>query len=184
MTVSPGRRAAGLAVVLALTTGTAAACGSAQAAGTNPASPYNLSSRDIHWLDMAHQVNLAEIQTGQYAETNTGTAAVKSAGAAMVHDHTALDITLVGLANRLHVGLPQYLTNQQVETGDRLSSELGLAFDDDFIGSMLTGHHQMIAATEAEISQGSSPPVVGLARQALPVLEKHLMMLRAAASSG
>jgi putative membrane protein len=184
MTVSPGRRAAGLAVVLALTSGTAAACSGAQAARMDPASPYHLSSRDINWLDVAHQANQAEIQAGQYAETNTSTADIRSAGAAMIRDHTALDIKLVGLANKLNVGLPQYLTDQQVMAGDRLSSELGFTFDDDFLGTMLTGHHQLIAATEAEIRQGSSPQVVALARQALPVLEKHLMMLRAAASSG
>jgi predicted outer membrane protein len=75
-------------------------------------------------------------------------------------------------------------TDQQIQAGDRLSSERGFTFDDDFIGTLLAGHHQMIAATQAEIAQGSSPQVVAFAQQALPVLEKHLMMLRAAASSG
>lgn len=184
MTVSPGRRAAALAVALALTSGTAAACGSAQAARTDPASPYHLSSRDIHWLNMAHQANQAEIQAGQYAETNTSTAAIQSAGATMVRDHTALDAKLVQLASKLHIGLAQFLTDQQVLTGDRLSAELGATFDDDFIATMLTGHHQMIAATEAEIRQGSSPQVLALARQVLPVLGTHLATMRAIAPSG
>lgn len=183
MTVSPGQRAAGLAVVLALTSGAAAACSSAQAARTAPAPPGHVSSADIHWLNMAHEADQAEVQAGQYAQTNTSTAGVKSAGAAMVRDHTALDIRLVGLASKLHVSLGP-VTVQQVEAGDRLSSELGFTFDDDFTGTMLAGHHKMIAATEAEIRQGSSPQVVALARQALPTLEKHLMMLRAIASSG
>jgi putative membrane protein len=184
MTVSPRRRTAGLAVALALMSGTVAACGSAQAARTPPSLPGQLSGNDTRWLNMAHQANEAEVQAGQYAETNTSTAAVQAAGAAMVRDHSALDAKLVQLASKLHFGLVQYLTDQQVETGDRLSAEVGATFNDDFIGSMLAGHHQMIVATEAEIRQGSSPQVLALAGQALPVLEKHLMMLRAAASSG
>jgi putative membrane protein len=171
-------------MVLALMSGTAAACGSAQAARTDAASPYHLSSRDIHWMNMAHQANQAEITAGQYAEANTSTAGIRSAGAAMVRDHTAMDIKLVGLANKLHVGLVPSPTDQQIQAGDRLSSERGFTFDDDFIGTLLAGHHQMIAATQAEIAHGSSPQVVAFAQQALPVLEKHLMMLRAAASSG
>lgn len=182
MTVSPGRRAAGLALALALTAGTAAACDSAQAAQT--ALPYHLSSGDIHWLNMAHQANQAEIQAGQYAESNTTTAAVRAVGATMIRDHTALDIKLVGLATKLHIALVQYLTDPQTLTGDRLSSERSFTFDNDFIATMLTGHRQMIAATEAEIRNGSSPPVVAFARQALPVLDDHLKMVRAVASSG
>jgi len=183
-TVSPGRRAAALAVALALTAGTAAACGSAHAARADPALPYHLSSRDIHWLNMAHQADQAEIQAGQYAQSNTTDAGIRSAGATMIRDHTALDIKLAGLASKLHIALVQYLTDQQIQLGDRLSSERGFTFDDDFIAAMLAGHHQMIAATEAEIRQGSSPQVVALARQALPVLDDHLKIMRAVASSG
>lgn len=42
----------------------------------------------------------------------------------------------------------------------------------------------MIAATEAEIRRGSSPPVISLAQRALPMLEMHLRMLRTVAGSG
>jgi putative membrane protein len=181
---SPGsRRAAGLALALALTLGGAAACSSAQAAQPTSVSAHHLSTRDIGWLNAAHQANEAEIQAGQYAESNTSTAAIQSVGAMMVRDHSALDAKLIQLASKLHFGLVQYLTNQQVETGDQLSNELGSTFDSDFVGMMMTAHEQMIAATEAEIRLGSSPQVVALAQQALPVLEKHLKMLRAAASS-
>ena len=49
---------------------------------------------------------------------------------------------------------------------------------------MMTGHDIMIAATRREIARGSSPEVVELAKQALPVLLKHLKMMRAAAPVG
>jgi putative membrane protein len=178
-----GRRAVGLALALAVTSGAAAACDSAQAASTGSAADH-LSARDVGWLNRAHQANESEIQAGQLAVSNADTADIRSVGAVMVTDHSALDTRLIVLANRLHVGLVQSPTVAQVELGDQLSSELGFAFDNTFVGSMMTAHQMMINATRAEIRDGSSPAVVALARQALPVLEKHLRMLKAVAGSG
>jgi hypothetical protein len=76
------------------------------------------------------------------------------------------------------------LTVHQVQIGDELSAEQGPAFDHDFAASMETGHDIMIAATRWEISHGSSPQVVALAQQALPVLLMHLKMMRTAAAVG
>jgi putative membrane protein len=76
------------------------------------------------------------------------------------------------------------LTVHQTQIGDELSGEQGPAFDHNFVATMMTGHDIMIAATRREIAQGSSPEVVELARQALPMLLKHLKMMRAAAPVG
>ena len=48
----------------------------------------------------------------------------------------------------------------------------------------MTGHDIMIAATQWEIAHGSSPQVVGLAKQAFPMLIKHLKIMRTAAAVG
>lgn len=178
-----GRRGAGLALMLLATSVAAVGCASAQAASTASASAQHLSAQDIGWLDHTHQANEAEVQAGQLAESNAGTATIRSTGAMMVRDHSALDAKLVALATRLHVTLPQSPTVGQVKFGDELSSQLGLAFDNNYVGGMLTAHEVMIRATQAEIAHGTSPPVVALARQALPVLEKHLRMLKTAAAS-
>lgn len=82
------------------------------------------------------------------------------------------------------MSLVQHLSVQQTETSDRLGKELGFTFDHDFTASMMTAHQQMIAATRAEIRHGTSHVVIAFARQALPVLEKHLRMLQAVAASG
>lgn len=183
MNMPRSRRAGGLVLALALASGAAVACSSAQATQSASVSASHLSARDIDWLNAAHQANEAEIQAGQYAETNTTTAAIQSVGAMMVRDHSALDAKLLQVAGKLHVDLVQYLTDQQIETADRLSGELGATFNSDFVGTMMTAHQQMIVATEAEIRHGSASRVVALAKEALPVLEKHLQMLRAAAAS-
>jgi putative membrane protein len=181
---SPGsRRAAGLALVLALTSGAAVACGSAQATQSPSASSHHVSARDVHWVNQAHQANESEIQAGHYAGTNTGTTAVRSAGAAMVRDHSALDAKLIRVAGKLNISLVQHLTGGQIKTGDQLSQELGSTFNSHFAGTMLAADHQMINATEAEIRHGSSPQVVALARQSLAVLKKELRLLHTAAAS-
>jgi putative membrane protein len=182
MIVPGSRRVAGLALILVVTPGAAVACASVQAAQT-AAAPHHLSARDIDWLNEAHQANETEDQVGQLAETNTSTPGIRSIGAAMNHDHSVLDARLIRLAGQLRVNLVTYLTTQQYTTADRLSKELGFTFGNDFVGSMMTAHQQMIAATEAEIRHGSSPQVVAFARQTLPVLEKDLRMLRAVAGS-
>ena len=102
----------------------------------------------------------------------------------LVRDHTALDAKLIHVAAELKVSLVTHLTVQQYEISDRLGKELGFTFDHDFTGSMMTAHQEMITATTTEIQHGSSPLVTALAQQTLPVLEKHLRMMRAVAGSG
>ena len=101
----------------------------------------------------------------------------------MIRDHSALDAKLIQLAGRLDFDLVRHLTDQQVETAVQLSSKRGATFDSDFVGAMMTAHQQMITANQSELQHGSSPDVIALAQQALPALEPHFKMLRAAASS-
>ncbi len=178
-----GRRAVLVAALALAGLAGAAGCGTAQAQ-PDAARPGHVSAHDIRWLDRAHLADVAEVTTGQFAETNTNTAAIRAVGAMMIHDHSAMDAKLIRLATALKVSLVGSPTVAQVNTADRLSSELGAAFDHDYTASMMTAHEQMIAATRAEIQDGSSPQVMALAQQALPVLEKHLQMLRAVAGSG
>ena len=87
------------------------------------------------------------------------------------------------VAKQLKLALPTSPTVPQTVTADQLTKESGQRFDQDFTASMLTAHQSMIAATRYEIAHGSAVAVVSLARQALPVLIKHLQMMRAAAAS-
>lgn len=178
-----GRRAALVAALALAGLAGAAGCGTAQAQ-PDAARPGHVSAHDIRWLDRAHLADEAEATTGEFAESNASTAAIRAVGTMLVHDHSALDAKLIRLATALHVSLVGAPTVGQVHTADRLASELGAAFDHDFTASMMTAHQQMIAATRAEIQDGSSPQVRALAQQALPALEKHLKMLQAVAASG
>jgi putative membrane protein len=163
---------------------TVSACGSAQAGDSAAARGTGVSHLDRAWVTEAHQADLAEIQAGQFAESNGSNPTIRHAGAVLVRDHQAFDAKLISVAGKLKIGLPTYMTVDQTETGDRLSGEQGASFDHEFAAAMLTGHDIMIAATRREIAHGSSPQVVALASQALPVLLMHLKMMRAAAAVG
>jgi putative membrane protein len=160
------------------------ACGSAQAGESTTARVGGVSRADRAWIAAAHQADLAEIQAGQFAESNGSNPTIRSAGAMLVRDHQAFDTKLISVAGKLKLSLPTYMTAHQTQIGDELSGEQGAAFDHTFVAAMLTGHDIMIAATRKEIARGSSPAVVALAMQALPVLLKHLKTMRAAAAVG
>lgn len=127
---------------------------------------------------------MAEIAAGQLAALDGASPAVRSTGAVMNRDHQALDAVLIKAASAFKISLPTSQTVEDADAYDRLTGETGHKFDYDFIGTMLAAHQTMITATQTEISHGSSPQVIKLARQALPVLIKHLKMLQAAASGG
>lgn len=135
-------------------------------------------------MDLAHEADLAEMEVGYVAEQDGRSTAVQSAGSELARDHTALDSKLVRVARKLKLKLPPSPAVQQIQVHDRLIKEAGYAFDHDFTASMMTAHQAMIAATRYEISHGSAPAVVSLAKQALPVLVKHLKMMQAAATGG
>ena len=143
----------------------------------------HVSRTDRSWIGQAHQANMAEMQVGQLAELDGGSKAIRSAGAMLSRDHQALDSKLIRVAKQLKLALPTSPTVPQTVTADQLTKESGQRFDQDFTASMLTAHQSMIAATRYEIAHGSAVAVVSLARQALPVLIKHLQMMRAAAAS-
>jgi predicted outer membrane protein len=102
----------------------------------------------------------------------------------LVRDHSAFDATLATAAARLRVTLATHQTIKQTEIGDRLASENGPAFDHDFTASMMTAHQYLIGATVTELRHGSDPLVTALAQRALPVLRRHLAMMRALAGTG
>jgi putative membrane protein len=174
---------------VALLLAASAACSTSgtgpQAVRTVSASPGpSVSSRDRSWLAEAHQANLAEAQCGKLAEKKGSSAAVRRAGATLVMDHTHFDNEVTRVADALAVELPRTLAREDLAVAQRLEKESGGQFDHDFVSTMIADHKKLIADTEAEVREGSSPKVIGLARTALPTLRKHLNTLEKAAPTG
>ncbi|HEX4816849.1 MAG TPA: DUF4142 domain-containing protein [Nonomuraea sp.] len=138
------------------------------------------SEQDKGWLRTIHEGNLAEVQAGRLAEGKGTTKRVKAIGRMLVRDHTQLDVQVAGTATRLGVQLPTSPSRHQQEELERMRSATGSDFDEDFLAAMTKEHTAAIAATKAEISNGTSPAVVSLARGAAPKLQQHLTALRQA----
>ncbi|MEU4567163.1 DUF4142 domain-containing protein [Micromonospora sp. NPDC023956] len=154
-----------LGVVAALTL-----VGLAPAAATQAAQP---STQDRQYLQAVHQVNLAEIVTGELAQQKGQNQGVKDLAATLVTDHTQLDQTVQDTAKQLGVELPKDPTADQQAVVDQLNNVNGAEFDRQWVTAELAGHVQAIQATQTEISQGSEQSVVQLAQDALPVLQAH-----------
>lgn len=148
-----------------------------------PSSPLPASEQDRTWLKTAHQGNLAEVEAGEIAQHNGTTAEIRSIGAMLVQDHRALDARLTAVAGRLGVEVPNAPSAEQAHTADELRKGSGRTFDIHWLSEMTRAHEKAVAETGTEISKGSAPEVRNLARNALPVLERHLTRIKVAEGS-
>ncbi|GAA1639650.1 hypothetical protein GCM10009733_041000 [Nonomuraea maheshkhaliensis] len=140
------------------------------------------SEQDKAWLGAIHQGNLAEVQAGGLARNKGTTKQVKSIGRMLIEDHNQLDRKVTQAATRLGVRLPSSPDAGQHKELNRLEEAMGEDFDQDFLSGMVKAHKQALAATQKEITKGSSPAVVALAKTAAPSLRQHLSALRKAQS--
>lgn len=149
-------------------------CAGAYAASANQ----QLSQQDKMWLEKAHQSNLAEIKLGKMAESKGHSSAVREAGKILRSDHEQLDAKLKPVAERLNVSLPESPSQEEQAVAKMLSDKSGMQFDEAWVKNEISDHEKAISKTKNEISQVSSHEVQMLAKNTLPVLEKHLHMLR------
>ncbi|WFE57228.1 DUF4142 domain-containing protein [Micromonospora sp. WMMD712] len=154
--------------------------GLAPAAAAQAAQP---STQDSQYLQALHQVNLAEIESGNLAQQKGQNQQVKDLGAQFVTDHTQLDQTVQDTAQQLNVKLPGAPTADQQKVINKLKKLSGAEFDKAWVTAELAGHVQAIQATQTEISQGTEQSVVQLAQNALPVLQAHYDALVALAQT-
>jgi putative membrane protein len=139
------------------------------------------STQDQTWMVAAHQSNLAEIAAGNAAQQSATSSQVKQLGAMFVQMHTQLDQALTRTAQQLGVQLPSAPTAAQEAELAAVQQKTGHAFDAAWIAQQISGHTTALAATQRELTAGSDPTVLSLARTATPVIQQHLTELRGAA---
>jgi putative membrane protein len=170
------------AVALAVLTGCAAEMVTDTAA-LAPHTDTHPSEQDEAWMRTIHEGNLAEVQAGRLAQGKGTTREIKSIGKMLLDDHTKLDTKVTKAATQLGVQLPTSPTAEQRAEVIRLRDATGKDFDLDFAAGMTKAHTKALAATKKEVSSGSSPAVVALAKSTVPVLQQHLSALRKARSA-
>jgi putative membrane protein len=143
----------------------------------------SVSAQDATYLRQAHQTNLAEIAAGKLAQQKGNNQTVKSLGTKFVTDHIKLDQALTPVAQTLGVSLPQAPNGHQQTVASRLKAASGPQFDTLFVATQLAGHTQAMQAGQTEITNGTNPQVVKLARQSAPVIASHHQALESAATT-
>lgn len=161
-----------------------APAGAAYSAAAPSATPSaTLSAQDKQFLQSIHQVNLAEIATGNLAKQKGASQEVKDLGARFVTDHTQLDQKVQSVASSASFTLPNKVTSEQQAVINQLQNVNGADFDTQWITSQLTAHAQAMQVVQAELTQGSDPSAKQVAQQAAPVLQAHHNALVALAQS-
>ena len=134
---------------------------------------------DEIFLKMGHQFGRYEILKSGMAVGKGHCFAVRRLASIEVRSHRLMDQKLRVVAARERVSLPGYLTPQMARTLRVLSGKVGRDFDRAWIQAQTIAHQHALYFVRQEIRSGDSPEVKQLAREALPILERHAALLRA-----
>jgi putative membrane protein len=117
--------------------------------------------------------DMFEIQTGHKATLNGNLPAVKAFGQHLVHDHTQTSMQLKALATQKNITLPDSITEDKRVIRNRLASETGKTFDQDFANVQIMAHDEAITLYTRASTEVTDPEVRTFAAQGLPLLKQH-----------
>ncbi|MFC7527655.1 DUF4142 domain-containing protein [Actinoplanes sp. GCM10030250] len=141
------------------------------------------SAQDAAFIRAAHQVNLAEIASGQIAWRKTTDPEVKNLAATFMRDHIHLDADLYKTARTLRIVLPSAPTAEQQALTKRYEAAGADTFDEYYISNELSARREALALTSTQTQKGADPAVKDLAEKAAPMIARHQQMLQKAANS-
>jgi putative membrane protein len=135
-----------------------------------------ISAQDKIFVQQAAVGGLAEVQEGQLATAQGGSATVKRFGQQMIDQHTPNNQALVALAKAKGISVPATTDATHAADAAALKNSTGAAFDTAYIVGQVTGHKKMELLMETEIQSGSDTDLKAFAEKTLPVVQAHLKM--------
>jgi putative membrane protein len=138
----------------------------------------SLSGGDREFVTMAGHANAAEIATGELAQKNGGTDAVRQYGRRMMQDHGMASKELEAIAGKLGMTPPKQPDAKHQADSQMLAKLTGAEFDRQYAAHMLKDHEMTIALFEKESRGGESPELKQFATKTLPILQEHLKLAR------
>lgn len=144
---------------------------------TTVKTPKKISKTDKSFMKAAGQINLLEIELGNYAAKNGQSAGVKEFGLRMVKDHTVLNQKLELLAGEKAVSVPQKLNAKHKKMVDKMMKLKGSKFDKAYIAAMTKGHKKAIKTFQAEVAKTKDPTIKQFATKAISILQEHLKLV-------
>lgn len=142
------------------------------------AGPALAADKPMPFLAEAAQGDQAEVEMGKLAQTHGLSAKVRGYGETLVTDHGGHRPKVVALAKAKGVKVPTAVNAEQKAAFLHLSQMQGAAFDTAFKAHMIEDHQKDIAKYRAQLTSADAD-TAALARETLPVLERHLELARA-----
>ncbi len=134
----------------------------------NTSATSKLDPKDKEFISKAAFGGMMEVEMGQMAEKQGKSEAVKNIGRTMVTDHTKANKELMSIAKKkgLDLGKP--------------TSMPSFGGDQEYLAQMVSDHQTDVKLFQQEAKGGTDPDLKAFASNTLPVLEKHLSMIKAA----
>jgi putative membrane protein len=154
----------------------AAACTHTDRGATSASAGGSISSNDRQFVTMAAHASWAEVDTGQLAQKNGGSDAVRQFGARMVQDHGMANKELEAIAGKLGMTPPKEPDAKHQATSKMLSALNGAAFDKAYSAQMVKDHDMTIALFEKQSKGGENAELRQFAAKQLPILREHHKM--------
>ncbi|HEY6458119.1 MAG TPA: DUF4142 domain-containing protein [Steroidobacteraceae bacterium] len=141
------------------------------------------NSPDQSFYKAAAQGGLAEVEQGNLAQEKAQSPAVKDFGRMMVHDHSAANDKLKGIASSKGIDLPTSPSTSQKATMGKLKVLSGDTFDKSYVKGMVKDHKEDIKEFEKEAKIGKDPDAREFAQSTLPTLRAHLSKIESIAAA-
>lgn len=121
----------------------------------------------------AASANLLQVQLSEAALNRGVSPEVKSFAQRAEHVHSQMNQELQELASQVNIVLPQTLGSAHQKVYDRVTEKEGIAFDIEYIRTMLEQHEDLLKRYDDIAENGTSMEVKQYASRQLPVLRQH-----------
>ncbi|MFB9904286.1 DUF4142 domain-containing protein [Allokutzneria oryzae] len=135
---------------------------------------------DESFLRKVHQDSLFAIVNGGLAVHKGRCSTVRRLGGVEVRGHRQLDRSLRLVAARERVAIPSTLTRAQQKSLRELARKSGTSFDRAWLRVQVVAHQQTLKLIQRQLRSGQMVEVKQLAREAAPIIRRHLDLARQA----
>jgi putative membrane protein len=130
------------------------------------------------FMNDAVQGDRSESTLGRLIQSRGHSSAVRAYGSVLANDHTRAHLQAMTLARHMHLRVIDTMMPEARTELTKLRRLNGRAFDREVRRYMIQDHTKDIAEFRSQARHGDGQ-TAALARQTLPVLEKHLRMAEA-----
>lgn len=148
----------------------------AQVPAPSPTGPRILDRQDDIFLHEVAGAGMTEVQFGELALQNAGSAEVKGFAQQMINDHSRSNARLSSLVAGTEIKLPTALNGTYKTKHTELQKLRGSAFDRAYMQAQVEDHKKVIQMLEYQASAGKDPQLKAFATETLPTTRHHLDM--------